>query len=145
MDKDHHIMLSGPFNVFDSCGQQWDVKSIRIVDQSYAIVDVYVEIASSMSDTLLYEDPLIIKQILSRLRSLGYKGPDFGHADPGMQDEMLMVLEAPEEFGQFAVTKGWKNLAEEYIDGDEDNSSELASEALSLAHFSELMQKLGVW
>ncbi|WP_205609835.1 hypothetical protein [Noviherbaspirillum galbum] len=138
-------MLSGPFKIFDSHGQQWDVKSIHIVDQSYAIVDVYVEMASSMGGTPLYEDLMIIRQILSRLRSLGYKGPDFAYGDPGMQDEMLMVLEAPEEFGQFAVTKGWKNLAEEYIHGAEDNSSELASEAPSRWHFSELMRKLGVW
>ena len=52
--------------------------------------------------------------IIERLRGLGYKGPDFGHSDPGLQERKLIVLEAPEEFAAFAKSRGWKNLAEEF-------------------------------
>jgi hypothetical protein len=77
---------------------------------------VYVDFAAPI-DGALYKDKVLARQIVDRLRALGYKGPDFGHSDPGLQDRKLIVLEAPEEFAVFAKSKGWKNLAEEF--GDE--------------------------
>jgi hypothetical protein len=77
---------------------------------------VYVDFAAPI-DGALYKDQVLARQIVDRLRALGYKGPDFGHSDPGLQDRKLIVLEAPEEFAVFAKSKGWKNLAEEF--GDE--------------------------
>jgi hypothetical protein len=121
MNNDTDIQLSGPFTVTDGNGLSHKINAIRIFDEGYGIIDVYVEFASSIGDERLYEDSVLIRQVLARLRSLGYAGPDFGHGDLGLQDDKLIVLEAPEEFNTFAASKGWKNLAEEFADHDEDD------------------------
>jgi hypothetical protein len=146
MNSENVIQLSGPFSVTDSSGRTWDLNGIRIFDEGYGIIDVYVDFASSMEDDPLYEDTLLIKQILSRLRTLGYVGPDFGHGDLGLQDDQLIVLEAPEEFSRFAAGKGWKNLAEEYaVDNDDASSSgDIMLDPVSRTLFSALMRKLSV-
>jgi hypothetical protein len=151
MDNENVIQISGPFSVTDSLGRSWDLHGIRIFDEGYAIIDVYVDFVSSMEDEALYDDTFLIAQIVARLRSLDYDGPDFGCGDIGLQDDRLIVLEAPEEFGYFAAEKGWKNLAEEYADESDDLASSgdfitgTISDPDSLAVFSKLMQKLGVW
>jgi hypothetical protein len=146
MDSENVIHLSGPFSVTDSSGRAWDLHGIRIFDEGYGIIDVYVDFVSSMEDEPLYEDTFLIGQIMSRLRALGYAGPDFGPGDHGLQDDRLIVLEAPEEFGRFAASKGWKNLAEEYAeDYDEGASSgDIMTDPVSQTVFSALMRKLGV-
>jgi len=113
MTTDTDIELSGPFKAVDSTGRSHDVKAIRIFDEGYGIIDVYVDFAAPI-DGGLYKDSVLAKQIVERLRALGYKGPDFGHSDPGLQDRKLIVLEAPEEFAAFAKSRGWKNLAEDF-------------------------------
>jgi hypothetical protein len=142
MNTENIIQLSGPFRIFDSSGQSWEIEAIRIFDEGYGIIDVYVHLAVPTDDELLHEDALVIKQILSRLRCLGYTGPVFGRGDPGMQDEKLIVLEAGEEFDSFAKSKGWKNLAEEYLDADNDYSSSVTADSNSRTLFSALMDKL---
>lgn len=142
MNSENIIQLSGPFRIFDSSGQSWEIEAIRIFDEGYGIIDVYVHLAVPTDDELLHEDALVLKQILSRLRCLGYTGPDFGRGDPGMQDEKLIVLEAGEEFDSFAKSKGWKNLAEEYLDADNDYSSSVTADSNSRTLFSALMDKL---
>jgi hypothetical protein len=146
MNSENVIQLSGPFSVTDSMGRTWGLHGIRIFDEGYGIIDVYIDFVSSMEDEPLYEDPLLIKQILSRLRALGYVGPDFGHGDLGLQDDRLIVLEAPEEFGRFAASKGWLNLAEQYAgdNGEAASSGELTTDPDTRASFSALMRKLGV-
>jgi len=72
-----------------------------------------VEFAAKL-DPDAYKDTVLVRQLVERLRTLGYKGPDFGHSDPGLQESRLIVLEAPEEFSAFAKSRGWKNLAEEF-------------------------------
>jgi hypothetical protein len=134
MDAEDIIRLSGPFRINDSLGRTWAVRGIRIFDEGYGIIDVYVDLDTSMEDAPLHEDPVVIRQILARLRTLGYNGPDFGPGDPGLQDDKLIVLEAPEEFSHFASSKGWRNLAEEYAD-------EIADPAVQ-AVFDALMQRL---
>lgn len=115
MTTDTDIELSGPFKASDSSGRSHDVKAIRIFDEGYGIIDVYVDFASPV-DAGLYKDAKLAGNIIDRLRALGYVGPNFGHSDPGLQDSKLIVLEAPEEFSEFAKKKGWKNLAEEFDD-----------------------------
>lgn len=115
MTTDTDIVLSGPFKASDSSGRAHDIKAIRIFDEGYGIIDVYVDFAAPL-DGGLYKDKVLIGQILTQLRSLGYVGPDFGHSDPGLQERKLIVLEAPEEFTPFAKSRGWKNLAEEFDD-----------------------------
>jgi hypothetical protein len=146
MNSENVIQLSGPFSVTDSLGRTWELNGIRIFDEGYGIIDVYVDFVSSMEDDALYEDALLIRQILSRLRFLGYIGPDFGPVDLGLQDDRLIVLEAPEEFSHFAATKGWKNLAEEYADDNDKapSSSDIMTDPVSRTMFSSLMQKLSV-
>ena len=118
MDKDTDIALSGPFKATDAKGKTHDIKGIRIFDEGYGIIDVYVDFSGAI-DAALYQDSTLIGQILTRLRALGYVGPDFGHGDPGLQDKKLIVLEAPEQFNVFAASKGWKDLAQEFEeDGD---------------------------
>lgn len=144
MNSENVIQLSGPFSVTDSSGRIWDLHGIRIFDEGYAIIDVYVDFVASMEDDPLYEDAHLIGQIIARLRVLGYIGPDFGHGDPGLQDDRLIVLEAPEEFTRFAASKGWKNLADEYADDHDDAfaSVDIMADPASHIVFSALMQKL---
>lgn len=143
MNSENIIQLSGPFSIFDSSGRSWEIEAIRIFDEGYGVVDVYVHLTLPMEDEPLFEDVLVIKQILSRLRFLGYTGPDFGPGDLGLQDEKLIVLEAGEEFGTFAASKGWKNLAEEYLDDEnKENPPQVAVDSRSSALFSALMRKL---
>ena len=115
MTTDTDIQLSGPFKAVDSSGRSLDVKAIRIYDEGYGIIDVFVDFAKPV-EAGAYKDKVLVKQVIDRLRALGYVGPDFAHSDPGLQDSKLIVLEAPEEFSEFAKNKGWKNLAEEFDD-----------------------------
>jgi hypothetical protein len=142
MNTDNMIRLSGPFHVTDSLGRGWQLGGIRIFDEGYSIIDVYVDIAEPVEDDTLHEDPLVIRQIMSRLRTLGYAGPDFGLGDPGLQDERLIVLEAPEAFSNFAATKGWKDLAEDYADGDDLSTGDNIADPASHAVFAALMCRL---
>lgn len=113
MTTDSDIQLSGPFQAKDGNGRTLDVKSIRIFDEGYGIIDVYVDFGAKL-DPGAWKDTVLVRALIDRLRALGYKGPDFGHSDPGLQDSRLIVLEAPEEFAPFAKSRGWKNLAEEF-------------------------------
>lgn len=140
MNSQHVIRLSGPFSVTDSLGRTWAIESIRIFDEGYGTIDVYIELADSMDDEPLYEDVLVIRQIQARLGELGYVGPALRPGDIDLQDERLMVLEAPEEFSQFAASKGWKNLADDYADEHADASG--SSDATAHAIFSDLMRRL---
>lgn len=115
MTTDTDIQLSGPFKAADSSGRSHDVKAIRIFDEGYGIIDVYVDFAAPIAPGL-YKDKALVGAIIDRLRALGYVGPNFEHSDPGLQESKLIVLEAPEEFSDFAKKKGWKNLAEEFDD-----------------------------
>jgi hypothetical protein len=144
MESENVIQISGPFSVTDSLGRAWELKGIRIFDEGYGIIDVYIDFAWSMEDEPLYEDALLIRQIVARLRVLGYVGPDFGYGDIGLQDDKLIVLEAPEEFGRFAASKGWKNLAEDYAGGDDEVSSsdDIMTDPAARTLFSALMRRL---
>lgn len=113
MTTDSDIELSGAFQARDSSGRTLDVKAIRIFDEGYGIIDVYVEFAKKLEPGA-YKDTVLVRQIIDRLRAVGYKGPDFDHSDPGLQESRLIVLEAPEEFAAFAKSRGWKNLAEDF-------------------------------
>lgn len=115
MNTDTDIELSGPFKASDSTGRSHDIKGIRIFDEGYGIIDVYVDFAAPV-EAGLYKDKVLVGQVIDRLRALGYVGPNFGHSDPGLQDRKLIVLEAPEQFSAFAKSRGWKNLAEEFDD-----------------------------
>jgi hypothetical protein len=115
MTTDTDIQLSGPFKATDGSGRAHDIKAIRIFDEGYGIIDVYVDFAAAI-DSGLYKDNVLVGNIIDRLRALGYVGPNFTHSDPGLQERKLIVLEAPEEFAVFAKQKGWKNLAEEFDD-----------------------------
>lgn len=113
MTTNSDIQLSGPFQAKDGNGRTHEVKAIRIFDEGYGIIDVYVDFGAKL-DPGAYKDSVLVRQIIDRLRTLGYKGPDFSHSDPGLQDSRLIVLEAPEEFAAFAKSRGWKNLAEDF-------------------------------
>jgi len=113
MTTNSDIELSGAFQAKDQNGRTLDVKAIRIFDEGYGIIDVYVDFKARLEPGA-YRDSVLVRQIIDRLRALGYKGPDFGHSDPGLQESKLIVLEAPEEFAPFAKSRGWKNLAEEF-------------------------------
>jgi hypothetical protein len=139
MKNDHDIELSGPFKIVDATGGAHDVSGIRIFDEGYGIIDVYVDFADDIGELHLYDDAAVIRQILAQLRGLGYQGPDFGHADLGLQDDKLVVLEAPEEFNGFAAGKGWKNLAAEFDDDDDELAA--GADAASQTQLDALMRK----
>lgn len=116
-NNDSDIHLSGPFKASDSSGTNHEVKGIRIFDEGYGIIDVYVDFSGPIENSLC-KDKVLLGHIMTKLRSLGYVGPDFGHGDLGLQERKLIVLEAPEEFCAFAEKHGWKNLAEEFDDDE---------------------------
>jgi hypothetical protein len=65
MDSESVIHLSGPFSVTDSSGRAWNLHGIRIFDEGYGIIDVYVDFMSSMEGEALYEDALRIWQFMN--------------------------------------------------------------------------------
>lgn len=143
MNNENDIQLSGPFEVTDTAGRTRKIQAIRIFDEGYGIIDVYVDFASSIQGERLYQDTVLVKQVLARLRLLGYVGPDFGHGDLGLQDDKLIVLEAPEEFNVFAASKGWKNLAEEFASDTESDLSadDSGADSASKTQLDALMRK----
>jgi hypothetical protein len=140
MNNDTDIELCGPFTAHDSSGNARAIEAIRIFDEGYGIIDVYVHMVASMDGDRLYTDAVLIGQIMARLRTLGYTGPDFGHGDLGLQDDKLIVLEAPEAFNAFAASRGWKNLAEEFADDDASAAGD-AGAAASSTLLDALMRK----
>jgi hypothetical protein len=113
MSNNTDIEICGSFKATDSTGKEHSIKGIRIYDEGYGIIDVFVDFAAPM-EAGTYRDKTLVQQILSQLRKIGYVGPDFEATDPSLQERKMIVLEAPEEFCQFAKTKGWKNLVEEF-------------------------------
>jgi hypothetical protein len=113
MSDNTDIQISTSFAAKDSTGKEHTIKAIRIYDEGYGIIDVFVDLAAPI-DAGIYKDKGLNQAILAKLRSLGYVGPDFGATDPALQERKLIVLEAPEEFCAFAKTKGWKDLTEEF-------------------------------
>lgn len=113
MSNDTDINLCGPFKVTDSSGRSLDVKAIRIFDEGYGMLDVYVDFGTPI-EAGQYKDKTLIAGVMAQLRSMGYKGPDFGPSEPGLQERKLLVLEASDEFLPFAKSRGWKDLAEEF-------------------------------
>ena len=142
MKNETDIELCGAFTVRDCSGNPRDIEAIRIFDEGYGIIDVYVHMVRSMEDDRLYEDKVLLGHIMARLRQLGYAGPDFGHGDLGLQDDKLIVLEAPEAFNAFAASRGWKNLAEEFAEDDADPLADAPSgAAASSTLLDALMRK----
>ncbi|MGI4850262.1 MAG: hypothetical protein ACRYGK_19310 [Janthinobacterium lividum] len=144
MNNENTIQLSGPFQVVDASGQPCNIENIHIFDEGYGVIDVYIALAARSRNNEIHEDPAVQRQILARLRQLGYVGPDFGLGDPALQEDKLMVLEAGEEFATFASSKGWKDLAAEYADEDEqlDGAATENGTPASSAMLAALMDKL---
>lgn len=117
MNQDTDIQLSGPFKATDGSGRALDIKAIRIYDEGYGVIDVFVDLAAPASDGL-HKDKKLIGEISARLRSLGYVGADLTPGDPVIQEKKLIVLDTPDEFLPFAVRKGWKDLAAEFEDDE---------------------------
>ncbi|MBI3228664.1 MAG: hypothetical protein HYZ45_00285 [Burkholderiales bacterium] len=115
MSKSTDIQLSGPFKLKDAAGREHEATAIRIFDEGYGLIDVYIDFKASLEKGQ-FRDSGLISGIMARLRALGYSGPVFDTADPVLQERKLIVLEAPEEFCGFAKKHGWKDLAEEFND-----------------------------
>jgi hypothetical protein len=113
MNQDTEIQLSGPFKASDNSGRAIDIKSIRIFDEGYGVIDLYVDLTTPASDGL-HRDKKLIAQISAHLRTLGYSGPDLTAGDPVVQEKRLIVLDTPDEFLPFAVRKGFKDLTSEF-------------------------------
>ncbi len=114
MNQDTDIHLSGPFEATDGSGRTHQVKAIRIFDEGYGAIDIYVDFVASISG--LHKDAALIGAVQAQLRKLGYQGPSVSAGDSVLQENRLLVLEAPDEFSTFAASKGWKDLSEEYGD-----------------------------
>lgn len=113
MNQDTDIQLSGAFTASDSSGRAINIKSIRIFDEGYGVIDLYVDLAAPASAGL-HRDQKLIAEISARLRTLGYKGPDLTAGDPVIQENRLVVLDTPDEFLPFAVQKGFKDLTSDF-------------------------------
>ncbi|SFV16355.1 hypothetical protein [Pseudoduganella namucuonensis] len=113
MNQDTDIQLSGPFKATDGSGRSLDIKALRIFDEGYGVIDLFVDLAAPAADGL-HRDKKLIAEIGARLRGLGYTGPDPTPGDPVVQEKKLIVLDTPDEFLPFAVRKGWKDLSSEF-------------------------------
>ena len=71
MNQDTDIQLSGPFKALDGSGRTVDIKSIRIFDEGYGVIDLYVDLAAPATDGL-HKDQKLIAAISAHLRALGY-------------------------------------------------------------------------
>lgn len=141
MNNEHELKLCGPFDLTDSLGRTWRVASMHIFDEGYGPIDVYVKLTSGDEDERLHEDQKVIAQISARIRSLGYDGPDLRVGAEDLQDHLLIVLEAPEEFTAFAAARGWRNLADDYADDDADQRVAMA-EISAAGVYAALMARL---
>lgn len=142
MDKNTDIQLSGPFSAPDGAGQLREFSAIRIFDEGYGMIDVYCDLRESIDAEDVGNDPVLIRNIVAQLRRVGYQGPDFGIGDAGLQDDRLIVLEAPEAFNGFAETRGWKNLAAEFADeADDVDVSGAAGAPAASAQLDALLRK----
>ncbi|MTV39359.1 hypothetical protein [Duganella radicis] len=112
MHNDTDIQLSGPFKATDGAGRAHDAKAIRIFDEGYGAIDVYVDFKAPISG--LHKDAALISSVLAQLRSVGYQGPALSAGDPVLQEARLLVLAAPDEFNTYAASKGWKDLSEDF-------------------------------
>ncbi|MRW89474.1 hypothetical protein GJ699_05710 [Duganella sp. FT80W] len=112
MNNDTDIQLSGPFKATDGSGRAHDAKAIRIFDEGYGAIEVYVDFKAPISG--LHKDQALIAAIVTQLRSVGYQGPALTAGDPVLQESRLLVLDTPDEFAAFAVSKGWKDLSEDF-------------------------------
>ena len=115
MTQNTDIQLSGPLKATDGSGRAIDIKSIRIFDEGYGVVELYVDLKAPAPDGL-HRDKKLIAEISAHLRTLGYKGPDLSAGDPVIQEKRLIVLDTPDEFLPFAVGKGFKDLTSEFDD-----------------------------
>lgn len=120
MNDDTQLTIAGPFTAKDSSGHAREISAIRIFDEGYGVIDVYVDLRHPMEGDALFNDLALIRHISAHLRTLGYLGPDLKVGDAGLQEEQVIVLEAPEEFNAFAQRHGWKDLAAEYDDDIDD-------------------------
>ena len=112
MNNDTDIQLSGPFKATDGAGRAHDATAIRIFDEGYGAIDVYVDFKAPISG--LHKDKALIASVVAQLRTAGYQGPALTAGDPVLQEARLLVLEAPDEFNAFAAGKGWKDLSEDF-------------------------------
>jgi hypothetical protein len=142
MSDDYKIHLSGPFDLNDSSGRVHRVNSMYIYNEGYGLIDVHVELTSDDEEDSLHEDAAVIRRLMSVLRGVGYVGPDFGPAGDDLQDAGLIVLEAPESFGVFAAAKGWKNLAEDYMEGEAQDPIDPEVITTTEAIYSELLTRM---
>lgn len=145
MNDDTQLTLSGPFTAKDSSGQVRDISAIKIVDESYGVIDVQVDLRYPMEGDPLFNDLVLIRHISAHLRTLGYAGPDLKIGDAGLQDEQVIVLEAPEEFNAFAERHGWKDLAAQFDDDvdypDDDLRDDSPAAAAPTEQLNALMRK----
>lgn len=109
------IVLCGPCAIQNKDGVSVAIESIYINSTGY-IPDVYVALdpialdATENDEDLplnLYDDNTFIDAVMGRLRDAGYRGPKFDRAELGMQTDGCIALEPPDEFNEFALSKGW--------------------------------------
>ena len=141
MSDDTQLTLCGPFTAKDSSGIVRDISAIRIFDEGYGVIDVHVALRDPTEGDPLHDDAVLIRNISAHLRSLGYVGPDLKSGDAGLQDDQLIVLEAPEDFNAFAAKHGWKDLAAEFEAEYEDDISAISPTAVPTEQITALLRK----
>ena len=141
MSDDTQLTLCGPFTAKDSSGIVREISAVRIFDEGYGVIDVHVELRHPTEGDPLHDDAGLIRHISAHLRSLGYVGPDLKAGDAGLQEDQLIVFEAPEEFNGFAEKYGWKDLAAEFDEEYEGDTSAVAPTAVPSEQITALLRK----
>lgn len=107
-----HVFSDQPFT--DSTGAAWSIRAS--LETSDYCCDLYCQLTrrgqggqeTPLNGLTFCNDGAFNRAVLARLKELGYAGPDFGHAEMGMQSETTVTLETTREFAEFAHEKfGW--------------------------------------
>ena len=106
MSKEDMILIKEGLKLKDSDGTP-RVVTLKMNKEAY-IGDLYIYFKEKAVDKKGYhlmDDEVLIDGVMKTLKKMGYKGPVFGRAESGMQENKVVILEPPEEFEIWADKK----------------------------------------
>lgn len=106
MSKEDMILIKDELKLKDSDGTP-RVVTLKMRADAY-IGDVYIYFKEKAWDKKGYhlmDDEVLIGGVMTHLKKRGYKGPVFGRAESGMQENKVVILEPCKQFETWAIKK----------------------------------------
>lgn len=106
MSKEDMILIKEGLKLKDSDGTS-RVVTLKMRARAY-IGDVYIYFKEKAWDKKGYhlmDDEVLIDGVMKYLKTCGYKGPAFGRAESGMQEDKIVILEPCKHFEAWATRK----------------------------------------